>query len=93
MSMKAIHAVFALVIGLAVGITWLRTFWNSPNRAPATVIAAPVAAGLLGLGHWVAYDFSLGHWASDYSLIQAVFNLAVAGALLIRRGTGDHVTL
>jgi hypothetical protein len=85
MSMKAIHAMVTLVIGFAVGFTWLRVFWNNSRSAPAAVIAAPIAAGLLGLGHWVAYDFSLQHWAGDFSLMQAVFNTVVAGALLARR--------
>jgi len=86
MSMKATHAVLTLVIGSALGVVWLRAFWNNARRAPATVIAAPIAAGLLGLGHWVAYDFSVGHWAGDFSLLQAIFNVSVAIALLYRRG-------
>jgi hypothetical protein len=85
MSMKAVHAILTLVIGSAVGIVWLRAFWDNARRAPAIIIAAPIAAGLLGLGHWVAYDFSVGHWAGDFSLIQAIFNVTVAGALLHRR--------
>jgi hypothetical protein len=85
MSMKAVHAVLTVVIGFAVGIVWLRAFWDNSRRAPATIIAMPIAAGLLGLGHWVAYDFSVGHWAGDFSLIQAIFNVAVAGALFHRR--------
>lgn len=71
MSMKAFHALLTLVLGLAVGIVWLRAFWNNARIAPAAVVAAPVAAGLLGLGHWIAYDFSLQHWAGDFSLLQA----------------------
>jgi energy-converting hydrogenase Eha subunit A len=85
MSMKAIHAVVTLVLGFTVGLVWLRTFWNNSHRVPAAIIAAPVAAALLGLGHWIAYDFSLGHWAGDFSLLQAVFNVSVAGSLLMRR--------
>lgn len=85
MSMKAFHALLTLVIGLAFGIVWLRAFWNDARRAPAAVIAAPVAAGVLGLGHWIAYDFSVQHWAGDFSLLQAIFNVAVTGALLYRR--------
>jgi hypothetical protein len=91
MSMKALHATLTLFLGLAVGVTWLRVFWNSPDRAPASIIAAPISAGLLGLGHWVAYDFSLGHWAGDFSLAQAIFNIAVAAALLRRRGTPERL--
>ena len=83
--MKSAHALVTLVLGVAVGITWLRTFWNNPNSAPAPVIAMPLAAAVLGLGHWVAYDFSLSHWAGDFSLLQAIFNTAVAFALLSRR--------
>jgi len=64
---------------------WLATFWRGARRVPAAVVAAPAAVALAGLGHWVAYDFSLGHWAGDFSLLQAVFNVAVAGALLSRR--------
>jgi hypothetical protein len=86
MSMKAFHAVLTLVLGSAVGVVWLRAFWYNAHRVPAAVIAAPVAAGLLGLGHWVAYDFSVGHWAGDFSLLQAVFNVGVTVALLYRRG-------
>ncbi len=85
MSMKAFHAVVTLVLGFAVGIVWLRTFWNDSHRVPPAVLAAPIAAALLGLSHWVAYDFSLSHWAGDFSLLQAVFNISVAGMLLLRR--------
>lgn len=88
MSLNAIDAVGTLIIGMAVGIAWLRAFWSSPNRVPVTVLAAPVAAGFLGLSHWVAYDFSIGHWAGDFSLIQAVFNFIVAALLLSRRQHG-----
>jgi phosphoglycerol transferase MdoB-like AlkP superfamily enzyme len=91
MSMKAMHAVLTLLIGSAVGIVWLRTFWHNTRRVPATVLAAPIAAGLLGLGHWVAYDFSLGHWAGDFSLLQAIFNVGVAFALFYRRGALTEV--
>jgi len=87
MSMKAVHALVTLVIGVTVGIVWLRAFWNDARRVPATVLAAPLAAGVLGLGHWIAYDFSLSHWAGDFSLTQALFNAAVTGVLLYRRGT------
>ena len=85
MSMKAFHAVITLVLGFAVGIVWLRTFWNDSHRVPPAVLAAPIAAALLGLSHWVAYDFSLSHWAGDFSLLQAVFNISVAIMLLARR--------
>jgi hypothetical protein len=85
MSMKAFHAVVTLVLGFAVGIVWLRTFWNDSHRVPPVVLSAPIAAALLGLSHWVAYDFSLSHWAGDFSLLQAVFNISVAGMLLLRR--------
>jgi hypothetical protein len=90
MSMKAFHAVLTLVLGSAVGIVWLRAFWYNARSAPATIIAAPIAVGLLGLGHWVAYDFSLGHWAGDFSLLQAIFNIAVALLLLYRRAESMH---
>jgi hypothetical protein len=85
MSMKAFHAVATLVLGFAVGIVWLRTFWNDSHRVPRAVLSTPIAAALLGLSHWVAYDFSLSHWAGDFSLLQALFNISVAGALLMRR--------
>ncbi len=85
MSMKALHALVTLVLGFTVGIVWLRTFWNDSHRVPASILAAPVAAALLGLGHWIAYDFSLQHWAGDFSLLQAVFNVSVAAALFARR--------
>jgi hypothetical protein len=90
MSPNAVHALATLVLGMTVGITWLRVFWNHPRGVPAAILAAPVAAGLLGLGHWVAYDFSLSHWAGDFSLLQAVFNVGVAGALLVRHGSPRH---
>lgn len=83
--MKAAHALATLILGLAVGVTWLRTFWRKPNAAPAAVIAMPLAAAILGLGHWVAYDFSLRHWAGDFSLLQAVFNVGVVILLFSRR--------
>ena len=83
--MKAGHALVTLILGFAVGITWLRTFWKNPDAAPPSIIAMPIAAAILGLGHWVAYDFSLGHWAGDFSLLQALFNIAVASLLLSRR--------
>ena len=85
--MKAWHALITLILGFAVGITWLRTFWKNPDAAPAPVIAMPFAAAILGLGHWVAYDFSLQHWAGDFSLFQAVFNVGVASLLLSRRSS------
>jgi uncharacterized membrane protein YoaK (UPF0700 family) len=85
MSMKALHALITLVIGVAFGVTWLRTFWNRPGAVEPIVLAAPLAAALLGLGHWVAYDFSLSHWAGDFSLMQALFNVAVSALLLARR--------
>ena len=87
MSMKALHALTTLVIGVTVGLVWLRAFWRDPGRVPLGVIAMPLAAGILGLGHWIAYDFSLSHWAGDFSLIQAVFNAGVVTALLYRRGS------
>ena len=83
--MKAGHALVTLILGFAVGITWLRTFWKNPNVAPPAVIAMPIAAAVLGLGHWVAYDFSIQHWAGDFSLFQALFNIGVATILLARR--------
>ncbi len=86
MSIKAIHALTTLVLGVPIGAVWLRVFWHEARRVPALILAAPLAAGILGLGPWIAYDFSLGHWAGDFSLMQAVFNAAVTGALLYRRG-------
>ncbi|HVF38742.1 MAG TPA: hypothetical protein VM939_02505 [Gemmatimonadaceae bacterium] len=83
--MRAAHAFLTLILGFSVGLVWLKTFWHDPQRVPAVIVAAPIAAALLGLGHWVAYDFSLGHWAGDFSLLQAVFNVGVAGVLLSRR--------
>jgi len=87
MSMKAFHALLTLVLGFTVGIVWLRTFWNDSHRVPPAILAAPVAAALLGLGHWIAYDFSLQHWAGAFSLLQALFNVSVAAALLMRRSS------
>lgn len=86
MGMKALHALATLVIGVTVGVVWLRAFCRDPGRVPGAVIAMPLAAGVLGLGHWIAYHFSLGHWAGEFSLMQAVFNAGVATALLYRRG-------
>ena len=85
MSPNAAHAVLTLLLGLAVGGIWLGTFWRQPHAVPAAVLAAPAAVALVGLGHWIAYDFSLHHWAGAFSLAQAVFNLAVVAALLARR--------
>lgn len=82
--MKAAHALVTLILGFAVGITWLRTFWRKPNAVSTAVLAMPLAAAVLGLGHWVAYDFSLRHWAGDFSLLQALFNVAVVLALFSR---------
>lgn len=85
MSMNALHALVTLLVGVAFGVTWLRTFWNRPAAVSPLVLSAPLAAALLGLGHWVAYDFSLRHWAGDFSLIQALFNISVTALLLSRR--------
>ncbi len=85
MSPKALHAFLTLIIGVAVGLVWLRTFWHDARRAPAAIIAAPLAAGVLGLSHWVAYDFSVQHWTGVFSLLQAAFNLVVTVALFYRR--------
>jgi hypothetical protein len=85
--MKAAHALVTLIVGIGFGMVWLRAFWNGPRTVPAAILAAPAAAAVLGLGHWIAYDFSLGHWAGDFSLLQAVFNLAVAFVLLTRRAS------
>lgn len=85
MSAKATHAMLTLVLGIAFGVVWLRLFWSSARQTPVPVILAPFAVALLGLGHWVAYDFSLSHWAGDFSLLQAVFNCLVVGVLLRRR--------
>ena len=90
--MRALHALLTLVVGLGVGLVWLRAFWREPRRAPTAVVAAPLAAALLGLGHWVAYDFSLGHWAGDFSLMHAVFNAGVASVLLFRRSSAARLT-
>ncbi len=79
MSMKALHALVTLVLGFAVGVLWLRTFWNDSHRVPAAVLATPVAAGMLGLSHW----------AGDFSLLQAVFNVSVTLALLARRSSEE----
>ena len=83
--MKAAHAFLTLVVGVTVGAVWLATFWRNPRAVSLPVLLAPVAAALLGLSHWVAYEFVLGHWAGDISLLQAIFNVVVAGALLARR--------
>ena len=88
MSAKAFHALLSLGVGAGVGVVWLRAFRQNARRAPVLVVAAPLAAGLLGLGHWVAYDFAVGHWAGDFSLLQALFNFSVAAALLYRRAAG-----
>lgn len=90
--MKAAHALVTLIVGFTVGLVWLKTFWRNPNSVPASVIAMPIAAAILGLGHWVAYDFSLQHWAGDFSLFQAVFNISVALTLLSRRSERSRVT-
>jgi len=83
--MKAAHALLTLIVGVGFGVTWLRAFWNRPNTASTAVLCAPLAAALLGLSHWVSYDFSLAHWASGFSFLQALFNVAVTVVLLSRR--------
>ena len=83
--MKAAHAFLTLVVGVSVGAVWLANFWRRPRDVSVPVLLAPVAAALLGLSHWVAYDFALGHWAGDISLLQALFNVTVAALLLLRR--------
>ena len=85
--MKAFHALLTLIVGTGLGVLWLRAFWRDPSRVRVAILAAPIGFALLGLGHWVAYDFSLRHWAGDFSLAQALFNTAVATALLLRRGS------
>ncbi|MGQ0639329.1 MAG: hypothetical protein ACT4P6_00930 [Gemmatimonadaceae bacterium] len=85
MSIKALHALLTLIVGLGFGVTWLRAFWNRPGSVSSVVLIAPLAAALLGLGHWIAYDFSLAHWAGDFSLLQALFNIGVTFLLLARR--------
>jgi hypothetical protein len=87
--MKAVHALVTLVVGVSFGLVWLRVFWNAPRSVPAAVLAAPAAAAVLGLGHWVAYDFSIGHWAGDFSLMQAIFNFAITSALWARRSRAE----
>lgn len=83
MSTKALHALATLVVGFAFGTVWLRTFWRAV-ATPRVVLAAPLAVAVLGLGHWIAYDFSLAHWAGTFSFVQAAFNVSVAGVLLVR---------
>jgi len=51
MSMRALHALATLVIGVTVGLVWLKAFWKDAGRVPAAVIAAPLAADVLGLSH------------------------------------------
>lgn len=85
MTPKAFHAMLTLILGLALGILWLRTFWDQARESPIAIVAAPFAIAVLGLGHWIAYDFSIRHWAAGFSFIQAVFNVCVAVLLLIRR--------
>ena len=83
--MKALHAFMTLVVGVSFGFMWLRAFWKRPGQIDGAVLWAPIAVALLGLGHWVAYDFSLSHWAGDFSLLQALFNVGVAAILFSRR--------
>ena len=85
MSMKAAHAFLTFVVGVSVGAVWLANFWRRPRHVSVPVLMAPAAAALLGLAHWVAYDFAIGHWAGDLSLLQALFNVGVATSLLVRR--------
>ena len=92
MSAKAIHAIVSFFAGVSFGLVWLKVFWNGTREVPTIVLAAPIAIAILGLGHWVAYDFAIGHWAGDSSLLQAVFNVAVASALLVRANATNGVT-
>ena len=88
MSAKALHALVTLVLGVAVAVVWLRTFWNEAQNTRATILAAPLAVAVLGLGHWINYDFSMKHWAADFSLIQAALNVLVSLVLLQRHSSG-----
>ena len=93
MSPKAFHAVLTLVLGVAVGTIWLRKFWKGVRLVPTAVVVTPLLVAVLGLGHWVAYDFSVTHWAAGFSLIQAVFNTSVVFVLLARRRREQVATL
>ncbi len=88
MSAKAAHALLTLLLGLAFGVTWLRLFWNGPRPPAPALVLAPAIVGIVGLGPWIAYDFSLAHWASAFSLGQALFNALVVAALLARQRSG-----
>ena len=85
MSAKAAHALLTLLLGLAFGVTGLQFFWNDARRATPALLLAPAIVGIIGLGPWIAYDFSLAHWASAFSLGQALFNALVVAALLARQ--------
>ena len=87
MSAKAAHALLTLLLGVAFGATWLRLFWNDARRASPALLLAPAIVGIVGLGPWVAYDFSLSHWAGAFSLAQALFNALVVALVLMRQRT------
>ena len=88
MAAKAAHALLTLLLGLAFGVTWLRLFWNQSRRVSPALLLAPAVVGIVGLGPWIAYDFSLSHWASAFSLGQALFNALVVTALVARQRSG-----
>jgi len=85
MSIKALHAAFTIFGGMAVGFIWLAKFWAGRYKDDSSLIIFPLFVAVLGLLHWINYDYSLGHWASAGSVLQAVFNLGVVILLLSRR--------
>lgn len=85
MSIKALHATFTIFGGMAVGCIWLAKFWAGRYKDDLSLIIFPLFVAVLGLLHWINYDYSLGHWASAGSVLQAVFNVGVVILLLSRR--------
>ena len=86
-SARAVYALLTLPIGVAFGAVWLRVFWSNDRQVPTAVLAAPFVVALFGLSTWIGYEFSLGHWASSFSVGQASFNIFVGVALLLRHAS------
>ncbi len=76
--------VLRILFGIAILITYLRP--AAARQAPRWfwfAVVMVVVIGLAGLGPWVKNP-TLSSWVSFGSLFQAMFNLAVAGVLILR---------
>jgi len=85
MVMQTAFALFSWLAGFGMCLVWLLCFWPNPRRVPTLVLAAPVAAALLGLRGWASYDFAFGHWVGDISFLLLGASMATVVALFVRR--------